>query len=147
MKPIFNRTPLTPNTLSPLPLGSIRPEDWLYDQLKVQAEGFTGPLFDQWPQDVGEDSAWLGGDGDGWERAPYYLDGLVALAWTLDDEALKARAMRYIEWILQSQREDGWFGPEKNRDHWPLMVALKALRQYFTASNDKRVLVLMDKFF
>ncbi|MBE5807423.1 MAG: hypothetical protein E7317_03675 [Clostridiales bacterium] len=146
MKPIFNRSPLPPNALSPLPLGSIRPEGWLRDQLETQAEGFTRPLFDAWP-DVGPDCAWLGGDGDGWERAPYYLDGLVALAWTLDDEDLKAKAMRYIEWILASQTEDGWFGPEKNRDHWPLMVALKALRQYFTATNDKRVLKLMDRFF
>ena len=146
MKPIFNRAPLTPNTLSPLPLGSIRPEDWLYDQLRTQADGFTGPLHDQWP-DVGDNCAWLGGDGDGWERAPYYLDGLVSLAWALDDEKLKALAMQYIEWILASQREDGWFGPEKNDDHWPLMVAMKALRQYFTAANDKRVLVLMDRFF
>ena len=146
MKPIFNRAPLIPNTLSPLPLGSIRPEDWLLDQLETQRDGLTGRLDEVWP-DVGPECAWLGGDGDGWERAPYYLDGLVALAWTLDDDGLKAKAMRYIEWILQSQREDGWFGPEKNRDYWPLMVALKALRQYFTATNDKRVLVLMDRFF
>jgi putative SOS response-associated peptidase YedK len=27
------------------------------------------------------------------------------------------------------------------------MIALKALKQYFEATNDKRVLVLMDKFF
>lgn len=146
MKPLFNRAPLPPNTMTQLPLGSIRPEGWLKDQLTAQAEGFTGPLFEQWP-DVGPDNAWLGGDGDGWERPPYYLDGLVALAWTLDDEALKARAMRFIEWILQSQREDGWFGPEKNDDYWPLIIALKALRAYFTASNDKRVLKLMDRFF
>ena len=146
MKPIFNRAPLTPNTLSPLPLGSIRPEDWLYDQLRTQADGFTGPLPEIWP-DVGDNCQWLGGDGDGWERPPYYLDGLVSLAWALDDENLKAKAMKYIEWMLNSQREDGWFGPESNEDHWPLMVALKALRQYFTATNDKRVLVLMDKFF
>ena len=110
MKPIFNRAPLTPNTLSPLPLGSIRPEDWLLDQLQTQRDGLTGKLDEIWP-DVGADCGWLGGEGDSWERAPYYLDGLVALAWTLDDEALKAKAMRYIEWILQSQREDGWFGP------------------------------------
>jgi len=146
MKPVFNRAPLVPNTLSPLPLGAIRPEDWLLDQLKTQAEGLTGKLDEVWA-DVGPDCAWLGGEGDGWERAPYYLDGLVSLAWALDDEALKAKCMKYIEWILASQQEDGWFGPANNKDHWPLMIALKALRQYFTASNDKRVLVLMDKFF
>lgn len=146
MKPIFNRAPLTPNHLAPLSLGSIQPEDWLYDQLRTQADGLSGQLHDVWA-DVGDSCAWLGGDGDGWERAPYYLDGLVPLAWGLNDEKLKALAMRYIEWILASQREDGWFGPEKNSDYWPLMVALKALMQYFTASGDKRVLVLMDKFF
>ena len=41
MKPIFNRAPLTPNTLSPLPLGSIRPEDWLLEQIQAQAQGIT----------------------------------------------------------------------------------------------------------
>ncbi len=146
MKPIFNRAPLTPNTLSPLPLGSIRPEDWLLAQLTAQRDGLTAGL-DQRRADVGPECGWLGGPGDCGVAAPYYLDGLVALAWTLDDAQLKAKAMGYIEWILQSQREDGWFGPAGNRDYWPLVVALKALRQYFTATNDRRVLVLMDKFF
>ncbi len=146
MKPIFNRAPLTPNALSPLPLGSIRPEDWLLDQLQTQRDGLTGRLDALW-EDVGEQSGWLGGPGDSGDRAPQYLLGLVALAWTLDDEALKAKAMRYIEWILQSQREDGWFGPADNEDYWPLMVAMKALRLYFTATGDRRVLVLMDRFF
>ena len=146
MKPTFNRAPLVPNTLARLPLGAIRPEGWLLDQLRTQAEGLSGKLYRVW-EDVGENCGWLGGSGDGWERAPYYLDGLVSLAWTLDDEELKGVCMKYIEWMLASQREDGWFGPENNDDHWPRMVALKALMQYFTASNDKRVLVLMDKFF
>ena len=146
MKPIFNRAPLTPNNLSPLPLGSIHPEEWLLEQLKTQRDGLTGGLDGRWA-DLGPESGWLGGPGGCGENAPYYLDGLVALAWTLDDEALKAKAMRYIEWILASQREDGWFGPERNDDYWPLMIALKALRQYFTATNDRRVLVLMDRFF
>ena len=146
MKPIFNRAPLTPNQLTELPLGSIQPEGWLRDQLRVQAEGLTARLHDVWP-DVGDGCAWLGGDGDGWERAPYYLDGLIPLAWALDDAEMKALAQRYVEWILGSQQPNGWFGPEKNRDHWPLMVAMKALKQYFTATGDKRVLVLMDNFF
>ena len=146
MKPIFNRAPLTPNALAPLPLGSIRPDGWLLDQLRTQADGLSGKLHEVW-KDVGEDCAWLGGEGDGWERAPYYLDGLIPLAWALDDDGLKDVCKRYVEWMLQSQREDGWFGPEKNDDHWPLMIALKALRQYFSATGDKRVLVLMDRFF
>ena len=146
MKSFFNRAPLTANTLSHLNLGEIRPDGWLRKQLTIQAQGITGELGKVWPY-VNDECAWLGGEGDGWERAPYYLDGLVALAWTLDDEDLKNRAQRYIEWILLSQREDGWFGPEKNDDYWPLMICLKALYNYFTASADKRVLVLMDRFF
>ena len=70
MKPIFNRAPLTPNALAPLPLGSIRPDGWLLDQLRTQADGLSGKLHEVW-KDVGEDCAGLGGGGDGWERAPY----------------------------------------------------------------------------
>ena len=146
MKPLFNRSPLIPNNLAELPLGSIKPEGWLKDQLRVQADGLSGRLFQVWA-DVGENCGWLGGSGDSWERAPYYLDGLIPLAWGLDDEKLQAVCMRYIEWILGSQREDGWFGPAENDDYWPLMIALKALKQYFTATGDKRVVSLMDRFF
>ena len=88
MKPIFNRAPLTPNSRAALSLGHIEPEGWLKEQLRAQADGLSGKLFDIWP-DVGENCGWLGGNGDAWERAPYYLDGLVPLAWLLGDERLK----------------------------------------------------------
>jgi len=146
MKPIFNRTPLTPNSLSPLPMGSIRPEGWLLEQIEAQARGISRRFGEICPE-LAENGAWLrGADGD-FTRAPYYLEGLIALGWTLNDEEFKQKAIRCVDWIIASQREDGWFGPEENRDHWPLMLALRALRCYFTASNDKRVLILMDRFF
>ena len=134
MKPIFNRAPLTPNALSPLPLGAIRPEGWLWDQLSVQAEAAKKRLDEIWPLSM--DAATL-----------CRLDGLVLLAWTVGDDALKARATRHIEDLIASQREDGWFGPEANDDYWPLVAALRALRHYFMAEGDRRALVLMDKFF
>ena len=135
MKPIFNKAPLTPNALSPLPLGSIRPEGWLKEQLELLAKAVEPRLDALWPL---PDSA-----------APEMrgLDGLVALGWTLDNPALRDRAVACVEWLIASQREDGWFGPEDNGDYWPLTLALRALRLYFTVSNDRRVLVLMDKFF
>ena len=53
MKPIFNRAPLTPNSRAALSLGHIEPEGWLKEQLRAQADGLSGKLFDIWP-----DVAW-----------------------------------------------------------------------------------------
>lgn len=145
-KPIFNRAPLPANERAPLPLTAIRPEGWLRKQLELAAQGLTGKLYEFWP-DVSENCGWLGGSGDGWERAPYYLDGLLPLAYILEDEHLKAVCQRYIEWTLGSQRQDGWFGPDTNDDWWPRMVMLKVLQQYYTATMDKRVLSFMGEYF
>ena len=137
-KVFFNRAPLPPSDYAPLPLTAVKPKGWLLEQLRTQAKGITGTLYKFWP-DVSDECAWLGGKGDAWERAPYYLDGLVPLAYLLGDEELIARAGKYIEWMLASQREDGFFGPKNNDDWWPRMVALKALIQYYTATTDERV--------
>lgn len=145
MKPIFNRAPLTPNTLAELPLGSIRAEGWLLEELKLQAAGITRDFAAACPEFAG--SEWRPGEDGDLTRSVYFLEGVIALGWTLDDAELKARAQERVEWILASQREDGWFGPAGNDDYWPLMLALRALKAYFTATSDKRVLVLMDRFF
>ena len=93
----------------PLPIGAIRPAGWLARQLRIQADGLTGHLDLFWP-DVGQ-SQWFGGAAEGWERAPYWLDGAIPLAWILDDAPLKARVARYVDHIVTHQRADGWYAP------------------------------------
>ncbi len=129
-----------------LPLGAVKPRGWLRDQLVLQANGITGHLEEFWP-DVGPDSAWKGGKGEGWERGPYYLDGLVPLAYLLDDARLIAKVKVWMDWMLQSQLADGWFGPPGKKDRWPLTVALKALTQYEEATGDPRVVPLLRNYF
>ena len=142
---------LLPLAFTPLPLGRVRPTGWLQNQLRIQANGLTGHLDEFWPDVM--NSEWIGGDAEGWERAPYWLDGLVPLAFLLDDELLKHKARRWMEYILTHQHEDGWVGPLSGGkegefryepyDPWPVYVALKAMRQYDEATGDARVIPAM----
>ena len=143
---IKNRKPLSASAFYHLPLGSIRPAGWLRRQLEIQADGLGGHLDETWA-DVGPNSGWLGGTGETWERGPYFLDGLVPLAYLLDDGRLKAKAQRYVDWILNNTAPSGMIGPSANDDWWPCMIALKALAQYQEATNDPRVIPVLERYF
>ena len=140
------RAPLAQTPFIALPLGAIDPRGWLLGQLKLQAMGITGYLYDIW-DDVGPNSGWLGGSGEGWERGPYYLDGLVPLAFLLKDDRLLSRAKRFVDWSLQSRRPDGCFGPASRPDWWARIPMLKALMQYYEATEDERVIDLLSHYF
>ena len=140
-----NREPLYPAAFQALPLGAIKPRGWLLNQLQVQANGLTGHLDEFWP-DVGPNSGWLGGDGDSWERGPYYLDGLLPLAHLLEDERLLNKVEPWIKWTLNSQDERGYFGT-RDPDWWPRMIMLKVLMMHYEATRDERVLQLMTAYF
>jgi hypothetical protein len=137
---------LAPTVWLALPLGQIRPTGWLRRQLRIQADGLSGHLDEFWP-DVGPQSGWVGGPGESWERGPYFIDGLFPLAWQLDDETLKAKAMRFINWTLNNQAPSGMIGPASNDDWWPRMVMLKVLAQYHDATADPRVIGVLTRYF
>ncbi len=143
---VQNRAPLKPNTYNPLPLGAVEPRGWLRKQLQIQAAGLTGHLGEFW-SDVGPNSGWLGGSGESWERGPYYLDGLLPLAYELQDPALIRKAKQWVDWTLDHQQPNGQIGPPRNDDWWPRMVMLKVLTQYQEATGDARVIPLMEKYF
>src|SRR4029453_5730426 len=96
---------------------------------------------------VGSNSGWLGGTGESWERGPYFVDGLVPLAYLLNDQRLIAKARPWIEWTLTHQDPDGRMGPVKNTDWGPNMVMVKALTQYQEVTGDPRVIPFMQKYF
>jgi uncharacterized protein len=159
---ITNQSPLVAQPYTALNLGDIKAEGWLLTMLERQSSGMTGHLDSIYELVCGPNNGWLGGDGDKWERGPYWIDGLLPLAYLLDDDDLKAKAQVWIEWSIETQRENGYFGPYplpedgvkipgtqqgNSEDWWPKMVMLKVFQQYYSATQDERILSLLDKYF
>ncbi len=154
-----NRPPLLQKPYMELPLGAVRPQGWLKEQLQRMQKGMTGNLDSLYEKVMGERNGWLGGDGDVWERGPYWIDGLLPLAYIMNNQRLKHKVQQWVEWTLQSQQPDGYFGPYQDRkaesglqrnnarDWWPKMVVLKFMQQYFDATADSRVIPFMTRYF
>lgn len=158
---VANLPPLEPSRLIPLPIASIKPAGWLEQQLRFQADGFHGHLRDISPYLKAEGNAWLDPNGvgeQGWEEVPYWLKGYMNAAYILGDQAMIEESHRWIEGAINSQQDDGWFGPGEGRtgiatdlagreDLWPNMVMLFCLMDYHDYTGDERVIDLMTKYF
>lgn len=117
----------------PFETGEIKPSGWFLRQLRLQADGLNGNLQKIWP-DI-RDSAWIGGNRDGWERVPYWLDGFIPLAYLLEDDALITDAERYMNGIIERIKPDGWVCPcEDDKrgeyDVWAYMLICKVFTVY-----------------
>ena len=150
---LSNRLPLQAAHLIKLPLGSIQPKGWILKMLELQKDGLCGHLgeISAWLEK--DNNSWLSEGGDhGWEEVPYWLRGYADMAFMFDDVDMKKEAMIWIEAILKSQKQNGWFGPEVrsgngNLDFWSNMIVLFTLQNYYEYSNDARVLDFMKKYF
>jgi DUF1680 family protein len=158
---VGNREPLLQSQLIKLPIGSIKPQGWLHKQLALEADGFFGHLPELSRFLVKEDNPWLSPEGKGekfWEEVPYWLKGYGDLAYVSGNQKMIDEAKTWINGVIASQREDGWFGPRANiksprvhstgkPDLWPNMIMLNALQSYYEYSGDERVIHLMTKYF
>ncbi|MGD0896580.1 MAG: beta-L-arabinofuranosidase domain-containing protein [Thermoguttaceae bacterium] len=80
-----SRPPLKQTRFVHLPLGAVKPRGWLRNQLQAQADGLTSYVY----------SAFSAPSNDG--NPPYHQEGIVALAYTLGDERVKALAEGYVD--------------------------------------------------
>lgn len=120
----------------------LKPQGWLKRQLEIQAEGLSGNLHKIWP-DI-RDSAWIGGNREGWERVPYWLDGFIPLAYLLENDEMIATVKKYIDAIISAQEDDGWICPckkneRKKYDTWAIQLICKVLKVYYDCSGDERI--------
>ena len=153
---VSNREPLAISPLVRLPIGSIVPRGWLRHQLELEKEGMVGRLAEVSPWLDFATSSWTDKKGRGkfgWEEMPYWLKGYGDLGYVLQDKAIIAQARKWIEAAMDSQRDDGWFGPRElltslkgKPDLWPHMVMLNILQSYHEATGDPRAVEVMRRY-
>ncbi|KAJ5937616.1 hypothetical protein N7454_003958 [Penicillium verhagenii] len=105
--------PVVPFAYDPLPLGSITPNGWLKTELETSAAGLGGHLYDFYR--FVANSSWIGGNqeySDLNEALPYWVNALVPLAYTTNNDRLKAQVHDIVDNVLGRIQPDGWIGPE-----------------------------------
>ena len=146
----------THNKLYKLPLGSIRAQGWLRDQLLRSKEGMGGHLDELEPDMIGNsyitrsrvqglDPAYQAG----WcaEIGAAYWLGLIELAFTLQDNALIQKAEQWVNGFLATQEADGYLGTyntwdnrEEDYNAWGCMWAYRALLSFYEATGRRDIL-------
>lgn len=154
---LANRKPLVPSPLAKLPLGSVKAGGWIAHQLQLMVNGQVGRL-QEISTFLADDNGWFGTEKDGWEEQAYWFRGFYDLGVLTGDERIIAESRRWIEVMIATQDEDGYFGPPAMKnvkgetgdevvDLWPHMVMLDAFRSHYEATGDERVISLMIRFF
>ncbi|KAJ7196912.1 hypothetical protein C8J57DRAFT_1419137 [Mycena rebaudengoi] len=148
---------LLPPRYQTVPTGAVKPLGWALNQARIQANGLAGHLrdFDGYVNG----SIWVEGGSIEYsemhESAPYWFNGMVSLAFQLEDQRLIGQLREFLDWTLDHQQSDGWLGPEPfvanatiPRLVWPRYLILMGLIQYAEADPTQapRIKDAMHKF-
>ncbi|CAM4013613.1 glycoside hydrolase family 127 protein [Kibdelosporangium persicum] len=134
--------------------GAVEPHGWLATQLDRQLTGLNGRFPEISPFLRFDQTGWVHPDLNGWEEVPYWLRGYGDLGYVTGDDRVLADTERWINAVLATQAQDGYFGPRAQRtslnghaDLWPHMPMLHALRSWAEYRDDARVESALTRYF
>jgi hypothetical protein len=113
----------------------------MHDQMNLMANGLAGHQKDFYH--YVNDSSWLGGSSEYSalnEGFPYWFNGIVPLAYGLDDARLKGQVYDALDYVLSHQQADGWLGPEttnSTRDLWARFPLFLGFTQIIEADQSQ----------
>jgi uncharacterized protein len=147
----------------PLKVGAIKPDGWLLDWANTAANGITGHLDEKstvfkkgWSGESFE-ALGVGEQGTNWplEQSAYWLDGLVKLAYILDDSVLirkvRSRLDPIVEGVLKGGPSFIYWRPKNQLDltfeNWAHSQMGRAMVGYYSATRDPGILKALVKVY
>ena len=139
------------------PLGSIKAEGFLKEQMLRGKDGICGHLHELEPNMIADPyinktpvPAWEKGNQNGWgaEISGNYWTGYIQFAYTLGDPEMIKTATEWVDTMLKKQRADGYLGTyyEENAEiyddynAWGTACALRGLIAFYEATGRYDVL-------
>ena len=166
--------PVSP-ALETLRPGAVRPAGWILDRARALKDGFTGHMDEvdehfrlAWTTNCmrrGAHLNWIDSHKGSWsaEGGAYWFDGLVRLAYQLDDPELKAMAKRRLEPVLSNTGPKTvgfiwWYDRTKPEDvedafvrgswrFWTVGMSERVLSAWWQATGDARVPQVLNNVF
>ncbi|ESK92519.1 hypothetical protein Moror_4441 [Moniliophthora roreri MCA 2997] len=108
---------LAPKAFLTLPLGTVRPAGWLYDQLQVQTDGVAGHMHEFY--DLVSNTDWVGGTSYYSyleEAGSYWFNAMVPNGILMNHTVINDKTQELLDYVLDHQDATGWLGPEVGTD-------------------------------
>ena len=155
--------------------GAVKPAGWVLDRAAAARDGFTGHMDEidehfrlAWTTNCmrrGKFLNWPNRHQGSWsaEGGAYWFDGLVNLAWQLDDPALKDQAKRRLEPLLANVTSNSvgflWWLDRRDPKQveeafadgawrfWVIGMAERVISAYYEATGDERARRALENAF